>query len=687
MPEQELASPLELLYQVSRELASALELRPVLQSILFQSLKSVGGERASVVVMDEKGKAVDATIVFGHAVHENSTQTLRETIERGLAGWVVRHRQAVWVPDTSQDERWLQRPDDAAERSGAKAALCVPLLVREELVGVLTLVHPEPGAYNNKHLELMQAIADLAGIAVLNARLYADSQRQARVMTVLAGSAAAINVTVGKDEVLQRILNETIQALQVETVALALADPAGDLVFEAATGEYRDAIIGQRIPSGRGLAAWVVKDGHGLVIPHVLGDNRLVAEERFDRPDLHSLAMAPIYAQGRGIGILEAINPRAGVFDPDTLLVITGIANLAGPAIQHAQLFERLQATHKRYRDLFEDSMDPILITGWDGKIYETNRQAAALSGFTPQELNGMPIVSLHEPARDVRTLSKGKLMQGQTLSYDSVLKSKSGDAIPIQVHVRRLIFEETESLQWLMRDVTERRNLDLLREDLTSMVYHDLRSPLANIVSSLDVLKALFYGKENETVESVVSIARRSTERIQRLVSSLLDLNRLESGQPIVTQQAIAPLVLIGEAVEAVRPMTDNRHQSLIYHVPENLPLIMVDTDMIRRVLINLLENASKFAPLNGKIETSAIQEGDWVQFWVQDNGPGIPIADQERIFDKFTRLKEKDGPGGLGMGLAFCRLAAHGHGGKVWVESKSGQGARFLLALPVVK
>lgn len=686
MQEQKTLSSLELLYRVSREFASAIDLRTVLQRVLFQSLKYVGGERASVVVIDDNGKTVDAAIVFGRKIQQSTTQSLRETIERGLAGWVVRNRQAAWVPDTTKDERWLHLPDDAADRSGAKAALCVPLLVRDKLVGVLTLVHPEPGAYNEDHFNLMKAIADQAGIAVLNARLYAESQRQARVMTSLAASAAAINVTMRMEDVLQRILNDTIRALQVETVALALVESNGELTFQAATGENKEKIIGKRIPPGEGLLNSVVKGSQGVVVPTVRDEKRFVPAEKFEGFESRAIAAAPIYAQGHVIGILEAINPLSGTFDPDALLVLAGIGNMAGSAIQHAQLFERLQATHKRYRELFDDSVDPIFVTGWDGKVHEANRQAAVISGYTSEQLQGMLIHSLHEAVKNGNEINKETLKPGHTISYEAVLHNKDGHSIPIQVHVRRVMFEEAEFLQWLMRDITERKDLDLMREDLTSMIYHDLRSPLANIVSSLDVLKALFAGRENETIESVLTIARRSTDRIQRLVNSLLDINRLESGQPIVSQQAVSPASLIHEAIDAVRPMTDSRHQVLASNIPDTLPSILVDIDMIRRVLINLLENASKFTTLEGKIEIGAKRERESVVFWVRDNGPGIPLAEQDRVFEKFTRLKGKEGPGGLGMGLAFCRLAVQGHGGKIWVESNPGQGAKFLLTLPAV-
>ena len=109
-------------------------------------------------------------------------------------------------------------------------------------------------------------------------------------------------------------------------------------------------------------------EGEGVVIPVVREDKRFVPGELFTGFEVHAMAVAPIYAHGRVIGILQAINPISGVFDPDALLVLTGIGNLAGSTIQHAQLFERLQAAHKRYRELFDDSVDPILVTGGTGK-------------------------------------------------------------------------------------------------------------------------------------------------------------------------------------------------------------------------------------------------------------------------------------------------------------------------------
>ncbi len=151
--------------------------------------------------------------------------------------------------------------------------------------------------------------------------------------------------------------------------------------------------------------------------------------------------------------------------------------------------------------------------------------------------------------------------------------------------------------------------------------------------------------------------------------------------------QKLIDTLPLIENAIKDMIPAAKGRKQTLVKDLPESLPSIWVDEDMARRVLINLMENSSKFTPVNGRVEIGARHEGDWVHIWVKDNGPGIPPSEQERVFDKFTRLHGKNKPGGLGIGLAFCRLAVQGHGGRIWVESESGNGAIFHFTFPVAK
>ena len=215
-------------------------------------------------------------------------------------------------------------------------------------------------------------------------------------------------------------------------------------------------------------------------------------------------------------------------------------------------------------------------------------------------------------------------------------------------------------------------------------MIYHDLRSPLGNVVSSLGILGGLV--AQDEAAKAILKVAAHSTDRIQRLVDSLLDINRLESGQSIAETSATQVANLIEAAVSDVTPSATGRRQTIEVHIEALLPDICVNADMIRRVLINLLENAIKYSKTDAKIQVDARKDANAIQFSVQDQGLGVAAADHKRIFEKFTRLKSGGHrASGLGIGLAFCRIAVQAHGGIIWIESEEGKGARFVFKLPI--
>jgi len=657
--------------------------------VITLSMSNVGAVNGSIIVMDESGEPIEGIICVGKKIIENATPQLVETLTNGLAGWVVDNLQGALISDTSNDKRWLQRPDDEKDRSGAKSVVCVPLIVREQLVGVLTLVHPSRGFFHPSNLDLIQAIADQAGIAVLNAILYEESQRRARVMTALAESASIITGSLNLDEVLQRILSQISDALRVEVVSLALVDPQKEmLTFQASSVGTETSLIGNQVKLGEDLAGRVAKDGQGQIIPDTSKDDRFSLEyERNIESEIRAIACAPLKSRGQVIGILEAINPIEGRFDPDALEVLTGIGSLAGSAIDHARLFEQLQATHQRYHELFQDSIDSILISDWHGNILEVNRQAELFTGFDETSLLTQSIDQLLAIDKEKTRTDISNLVPGDTITYESKLSTRQGKQIPVYVYTRTVIVDDGTRLQWLIRDLSERQKLERLREDLISMVYHDLRSPLANVVSSLDVFNAMLPQDGDPAYRSLLNIALRSTERIQRLTNSLLDMSRLESGQPVVNLFSTSPVLLAVDAVEAVSPVAETKNQIIKLNVPPDTPSVLVDGDMIRRVLINLLENAVKYSPPGGEITLGADIEDDVARIWVQDSGPGILTLDQEQIFDKYTRLNPKGSQKGFGLGLAYCRLAIEGHGGQIWVESEPGEGSRFSFTLPLAK
>ena len=679
---------LELLYNISRELSSALDLRTLLERVLFLSMQNVGAINGSIIVLDDNGNPVDSTIIAGETVLEHTTNRLRDTLDRGLAGWVVRERRLALVENTSQDERWMPRQYEDDEQQLPKSAISTPILTRDNLVGVLTLVHPTPGFFDPEHVGLVQAIADQAGIAVLNARLYDESQRQAVVMTSLAKSASVISASLDLEAVFAGILEQVELALNTQIVELYLiGQQHGDLELKATRGwpqAFHPADITNLEP---GISSWVAENDAGVILQDVMQDHRFNPQiDPLRGISSKSILCSPIHYRGRVIGTLEAVNPRHVDFTQDALLVLSGIADLAGTAIRHAQLFEQLQAAHQRYQDLFEDSIDPILISDWNGEILEANRKAVQATDYRKNTLQKMNINQLHQVDQESVGEHFSQLHADKTISYESTLNTASGHSLPIRVYAREIKTEDESRLQWILRDITEQKKLDTLRDDLISMIYHDLRSPLANVVSSMNLLETLL-PTDDMAMKSLLDISLRSTGRIQRMTESLLDLSKLEAGQPIGKRALATISDLIYEAVEAIESTINNKNQSISYHVADKLPKVLVDQDMIRRVMTNLMENASKYSPAGTDIEIGAHQIDDQVQVWVQDHGGGIPASEHGRIFDKFTRLKSGNGPKGLGLGLAYCRLAVQAHGGKIWVESELGVGSRFTFSLPIAE
>ena len=681
---------LELLYRVSREIASTLDLRTILERVLSQSIKTIGAIRGSIIIIDELENPVESAIIVQDQIIHHTNEQLRSTLEDGLAGWVVKNKEAVNIPDTSSDERWLRRQDD--EESGSKSVVAVPVMARNDLVGVITLVHPEPNHLQEEHIALVHAIADQAGIAVLNAQLYENSKNQARVMTALANSASALSSTLKLETVLHNILKEIQTALQVEAVTLSLIDKAGgNLEYKAAIHEkidLRKSLVGKKIRIGQGFAGAVAESGEGEIVPNPADDPRLSHTNQL-YPEISPFAIvaAPIYREGKVLGVLEAINPYQGYFESDSLQVLSGIGSLAGSSIQNAQYYGELQVAHSRYYDLFENSADPIIITDLRGNIIETNDRTQKTSHYTSDELRLMAISDIHEVNWDTVGESYSKLIEDSSSTYESTLKTKTELEIPIQVNVNQIEITDECRLQWILRDISERKKLDQLREDLTSMIFHDLRSPLSNVISSLDVIRASLPGCDDPEIASLFEIANRSTVRIQRLTKSLLDINRLESGQQITNREVFKPEQLIHSSQQALMPQSDAKNQKVTTKIASNIPKINADRDMLERVLINLFQNAIKFTPTKGKIEFGVKMKGEEILFWVQDSGSGVDPDYIERIFDKYTRIHPDERIKGLGLGLAFCRLAVEGHGGKIWVDNLSSGGAKFSFTIPIAE
>ncbi|KXK14587.1 MAG: putative two-component sensor histidine kinase [Chloroflexi bacterium OLB15] len=210
------------------------------------------------------------------------------------------------------------------------------------------------------------------------------------------------------------------------------------------------------------------------------------------------------------------------------------------------------------------------------------------------------------------------------------------------------------------------------LQHDLTAMTYHDLRAPLQNVQTSFAAIERLLNPSTDERVSELAQAGARSARQIGRMIRSLLDVERLENGSIHLHPQSIPLAEVMQDVIEIVAPLAADADHRLQVEIDPTMPAVMVDSNLIERVLVNLIENGIKYTPSGGSIHVTGTRKGNSAYISVIDDGPGIPYNLREAIFDKFYRINSTSGRDGLGLGLAFCRLAIEAHGGRIWVEGE---------------
>lgn len=606
------------------------------------------------------------------------TDAVRQLLEEGAP-----------VEIRGDDERLDAAEQERMAEAGIHALLLLPLIASERPIGLLILLDLKQARhFTPPEVEAARMLANHATIAVHNARLYEDTQRQLRVSALLNEASKVINSSLNTGEILQSLLTQMNELLNAEAISIALVDAQQDeLVYTVAAGIGSQEIVGLRLPSNQGVSGWVMKHGEPALVPDMSQDPRFDAEgDRRTGQTTRAMICAPLQVKDEVLGTIQAINPRKGSFSETDLLLLVNLANLASSALNNARQFARTQAAEERYLDLFEDSINPILLTDPQGYIVEANRRAGDFLRISHDELLGLPIAALHGKERAAALPPLEKINADKARTFTTEIVAADGLAIPVEGYVKRTLSAGVELLQWIYRDITEQVELEEMRSDLMAMLVHDLQSPLGNIISSLELLRYELPPDSDEVTFSIVDIAVRSSGRLQTLIRSLLDISHLEAGGSITDLEFVDLRRLIADAFEAVQPIFQRRQAALEADLPPDLAPVYVDPDMIRRVFINLLDNASKYTPEGNPVTVTAAgpDAGGFLRVTVSDRGGGVPLHFREVIFDKFRRGQGEGAPKGLGLGLAFCRLAVEAHGGAIGIEDAPGGGACFWFTLP---
>jgi signal transduction histidine kinase/CheY-like chemotaxis protein len=267
----------------------------------------------------------------------------------------------------------------------------------------------------------------------------------------------------------------------------------------------------------------------------------------------------------------------------------------------------------------------------------------------------------------------------------DASFRRADGSSFPVEYASTPIVEEgQITGAVVTFRDVTERREVDRLKDEFVSVVSHELRTPLTSIRGSLGLLAAGKLGEVPEKGRRMLEIAVQNTDRLVRLINDILDIERIESGRVTMELRATDAADLAHQAVDVMQAMAEKAGVRL-YAWADRQPM-EADPDRILQVLTNLLSNAIKFSPPDAEVSVTVIRDGPDVVFRVKDHGRGIPADRLESIFERFQQVDSSDArdKGGTGRGLAICRSIIQQHGGRIWVESVPGEGSTFTFTLP---
>jgi NtrC-family two-component system sensor histidine kinase KinB len=237
-----------------------------------------------------------------------------------------------------------------------------------------------------------------------------------------------------------------------------------------------------------------------------------------------------------------------------------------------------------------------------------------------------------------------------------------------------------------LLQDVTKLTELDHLKSGFVMTASHELRTPLTSIAMSIGLLMESATAKLSANEQELLQAAQEDVTRLRALVNNLLDLSKIESGRMEMDFEAVGVPVLANRAVAALTSQVEEKGVVLSQHMPQDLPQVKADPNKITWVLTNLVANALRYTDHGGHIRVAAARVDNFVHLSVSDDGTGIPLEYQAKIFDKFVQVKNHRNVGGSGLGLAISKEIVKAHGGTIWVDSAPGQGSTFTFTLPTV-
>jgi PAS domain S-box-containing protein len=723
------AERFSILNQASYQVSTNLDPEQIYVAVHKAAQRLMPVESFVISLLDEESDEIEGVYLVDDDRRSPVTRIPRD---QGLSGQVIASGQPLLRHGTENVDAGgvpFGRSDSPL------SILAVPMTLSGKTIGMLSAQSYRPNVYSEDDLQILSTLANQAAVAIQNGRLFNETERLAREFEMrVIERTAQLQREQQNTETLLRILTEVSSSLDLDralnrTLALlndAIGAEQGTIMllnaednllhYRAGYGYLSDKVAegrGFKLKIGEGLAGWVVERREPALVTDLLMDPRWVKSGASSREHRSAIAM-PLLVAEDVIGVLMVFHRKPSYFSPELLNLVKAIAGQVAVAINNAHLYElirdqaerlggmlrREQEDASRSQAILEAVADGVLVTGSNNRISFLNQSAAQILGLEPERVIGQSL----DTFGGLFGKSAGSWMETIRNWSESAITYETGDTFAEQldlengrivlVHLAPVILQnDFLGTVSIFRDITHEVEVDRLKSEFVATVSHELRTPMTSIRGYVDVLLMGAAGAVNENQAHFLSIIKNNTERLNILVNDLLDVSRIESGRVTLSPQALDLREIAEDVIEDVlrRSQEENKPMALSLDMPKKLPHVYGDIERVRQILGNLVDNAYHYTPENGTITVHihCPNGGNEVQVDVQDNGVGIPLEDQSRVFERFYRGEHPLvlATPGTGLGLSIVKQIVEMHKGRIWMKSSGtpGGGSTFSFTLPV--
>jgi PAS domain S-box-containing protein len=694
---QRQAQTLALLDEVRNALAREVDLTAAIRTVVEAVAAIFGYPLVSLYLRDREQLVLQHQVGYQEVIG-------RLALGYGVMGRVARSGTPALLLDVSCD------PDYLAASSEIVTEICVPIQSREQIVGVLNVESAQAGSLGVADLELLVAVSDHLSIALERAQLYTDLQATVRETLLLNRVIAATAAARDLDEIVGIVCAELALAFDVPQVACALLDDDQQQLI--VVGEYcepdRPAGLGAVIPvAGNPLTAELLATRRAVQLSDVRTDPRSApTAELYAQRGTAAILIVPLLAKERVIGSIgiDSLVPRR--FSPEEVALAQAVAGSASQALATVQLTAALQQelmersrteaalreTTLRVTRILESITDAFFAVDQEWRFTYVNNEAEQFLGKRGEQLIGQ---SLWEAFPDVlggviEQHHRRAMAEQIPLEFETFYK-------PLGLWFEIRDYPSPDGLSVYFRDISaqKRAQAEIMaakeaaeaatraKSEFLANMSHEIRTPMNAVIGMTGLLlDTPLSAEQREYVETI----RGSGDALLTIINDILDFSKIESGRLELEQQPFDVRDCLESALDLVASRAAEQRLDLAYQLDPEVPHALIgDVTRLRQVLANLLSNAVKFTP-SGEVvvrmrATPTADDLVGLHVSVQDTGIGIPDDRMDRLFRAFSQIDASTTRqyGGTGLGLAISQRLCVLMGGRMWVESRLGQGTTF--------